>query len=109
MRPYANLRIAAICLAEGCQNWLKILNDCNNFMIEVFKTDVDEPKYADILVEHIQRIFYGYEANFDLQDCDRILRVKNVTGNVNTYRLIDMLNRFGFYAEVLQDECPHRV
>ena len=75
-------------------------------MIEVFKTDVDDSKYADILVEHIQRIFYGYQANFDLQDCDKILRVKSVTGIVNSDHLIKMLNRFGFYAEVLQDEYP---
>ncbi|HMG88487.1 MAG TPA: hypothetical protein VK589_00455 [Chryseolinea sp.] len=75
-------------------------------MIEVFKTDVDDSKYADILVEHIQRIFYGYEANFDLQDCDKILRIKNVMGDVNTDRLIKMLNRFGFYAEVLRDDYP---
>ena len=75
-------------------------------MIEVFKTDVGEPKYAEILIEHIQRIFYGYEANFDLQDCDKILRVKNVMGEVNSVRLIEMLNRFGFYAEVLPDNEP---
>jgi hypothetical protein len=75
-------------------------------MIEVFKTDVDNTKYADILVEHIQRIFYGYEANFDLQDCDKILRVKNVLGEVNSSRLIEMLNRFGFNAEVLPDNDP---
>lgn len=75
-------------------------------MIEVFKTDVDDSKYASILVEHIHRIFYGYEANFDLQDCDRILRVKNLKGMVNSERLIQMLNNFGFHAEVLQDECP---
>jgi hypothetical protein len=75
-------------------------------MIEVFKTDVDDSKYADILVEHIQRIFQGYEANFDLQDCDKILRVKNVCGMVNSDRLIQVLNKFGFHAEVLQDNCP---
>ena len=75
-------------------------------MIEVFKTDVDDSKYADILVEHIQRIFHGYEANFDLQDRDKILRVKNVLGNVNSDYLIKMLNRFGFYAEVLPDDYP---
>ena len=75
-------------------------------MIEVFKTDVDDSKYADILVEHIQRIFQGYEVNFDLQDCDKILRVKNVCGVVNSDRLIQMLNKFGFHAEVLRDEHP---
>jgi hypothetical protein len=75
-------------------------------MIEVFKTDVDDSRFADILVEHIQRTFYGYLANFDLQDCDKILRVKNVRGAVNSDHVIKMLNRFGFYAEVLQDDCP---
>ena len=75
-------------------------------MIEVFKTDVDDSKYADILVEHIQRIFQGYEVNFDLQDCDKILRVKNVCGMVNSDRLIQVLSKFGFHAEVLQDNYP---
>ena len=75
-------------------------------MIEVFKTDVDDSKYADILVEHIQRIFQDYEVNFDLQDCDKILRVKNVCGVVNSERLIKMLNSFGFHAEILQDDYP---
>ncbi len=75
-------------------------------MIEVFKTNVDNSRFADILVEHIQRTFFGYEANFDLQDRDKILRVKNVSGFVNSYRLIKMLNTFGFYAEVLPDDYP---
>jgi hypothetical protein len=75
-------------------------------MIEVFKTDVDNSRFADILVEHIQRTFQGYEANFDLQDRDKILRVKNVTGLVNSDRLIKILNTFGFYAEVLPDDYP---
>jgi len=73
-------------------------------MIEVFKTDVDDPKYADILVEHIQRIFREYEVNFDLQDCDKILRVKSVCGVVNSDRLIKVLKTFGFHAEVLHEE-----
>jgi len=75
-------------------------------MIEVFKTNVDDSRFADILVEHIQRTFQGYEANFDLQDRDKILRVKNATGVVNGDRLIRMLDRFGFYAEVLPDDYP---
>jgi hypothetical protein len=75
-------------------------------MIEVFKTDVDDARFADILVEHIQRTFQGYQANFDLQDRDKILRVKNVSGLVNSDRLIKMLNMFGFYAEVLPDDYP---
>ena len=75
-------------------------------MIEVFKTDVNNPQYADILVEHIQRKFHGYQANFDLQDCDKILRVKNARGHVNSSGLIRVLSLFGFHAEVLEDDSP---
>ena len=73
-------------------------------MIEVFKTDVNDTRYAEILAEHIQRMFRGYEVNFDLQDCDRILRVKSMGGAVDSDRLINALQAFGFHAEVLQDE-----
>jgi hypothetical protein len=72
-------------------------------MIEIFKTDVNDPRYADILVEHIQRTFRGYEVNFDLQDCDKILRVKCPSGVVDANCLINMLGSFGFHAEVLND------
>lgn len=75
-------------------------------MIEVFRTDVNNARYADILVEHIQRTFHGYQANFDLQDCDKILRVKNVRGRVNSTGLISVLSLFGFHAEVLEDDTP---
>ncbi len=74
-------------------------------MIEVFKTNVNSPDHARMLVTQILRNF-NYTANFDLQDCDRILRVQSDNGPVRAYRLIKIFRDLGFHAEVLQDYLP---
>lgn len=73
-------------------------------MVEVFKTNVAEPIFAYKLVEQIHQRFADYKANFDLEDCDRILRVVCTTGTVEAAGLIALLNEWGFKAEVLPDE-----
>jgi len=78
-------------------------------MVEVFKTDVQCADQACTLVDRIHRAFPGYKANFDLEDCDRILRVAVAHGDINTSRIITLLNHAGVWAEVLTDEIdqPH--
>jgi uncharacterized protein YpbB len=72
-------------------------------MVEVFKTDVRDPAQAGVLTEQIRKTFAGYEATFDLEDCDKILRVKSPAG-VDTPVVIRVLNDLGCRAEVLLDE-----
>ena len=72
-------------------------------MIEVFKTNVKEDSQANLLIDQIHNTFKGHEANFDLDDCDKILRVKYPAGFIEPALLIQLLNDFGFYAEVLSD------
>jgi hypothetical protein len=72
-------------------------------MIEVFKTDVCDPNQAKRLVELIHQTFQGYEANFDLEDCDKVLRVKSPDESVKPTILIELLKGMGFYAEVMMD------
>jgi len=73
-------------------------------MIEVFRTNVDSPDQAATLIGHIHSIFNDYKANFDLEDCDKILRVKSNNDEIKTYLIIDVLNSYGFRAEILPDE-----
>lgn len=68
--------------------------------IEVFKTDVKYQKDADKLVREISNTL-AYQANFDLDDCDNILRVKSASGNITTSKLIKLLSNLGFNAIVL--------
>lgn len=73
-------------------------------MVEIFKTNVESDDQASLLIEQINRNFKGYQANFDLEDCDRILRISFSGGMVQSECLIRLLHDFGFYAEILADE-----
>ena len=73
-------------------------------MIEVFKTNVKEREQANLLLETIHKAFKGHEANFDLEDCDKILRIRYTDGIIQPGLYIQLLNDFGFYAEVLSDD-----
>jgi hypothetical protein len=73
-------------------------------MIEVFKTNVQDRQQASMLVDQIHKTFIDYKANFDLHDCDNILRVTCSNGLVQSSLLINLLENFGFEAEVLPDD-----
>ena len=75
-------------------------------MVEVFKTNVNDKNTASILIDEIHQSFVAYTANFDLDDCDKILRVKSTHGIVHPSGLIKILHRYGFTAEVLPDDQP---
>jgi hypothetical protein len=70
-------------------------------MIEVFSTNVNDPQHASMLVNRIHTEFSHYKANFDLEDCDNILRVVSSNGIVNSLCLIELLRDHGFQAEIL--------
>ncbi|KAA5548251.1 hypothetical protein [Adhaeribacter rhizoryzae] len=73
-------------------------------MVEVFKTNVENPNQANMLLDQIHRHFRNYKANFDLDDCDKILRVKSDLEFIQPAALINLLQDLGFKAEVLPDE-----
>lgn len=71
-------------------------------MVEVFKTNVADPERAQWLVDHIERNFTHCKVNFDLDDCDRILRVV-AEEKIQSDVLIDLLKNIGCIAEMLPD------
>jgi len=70
--------------------------------VEVFKTDVADPERAKWLVGQIESNFANCKVNFDLDDCDRILRVE-FEEKIQSDLLIDLLKNIGCLAEVLPD------
>lgn len=72
-------------------------------MIEVFKTNVTNNHQARVVVGMIQDRFEGYRVNFDLDDCDHILRIE-ATGVIEADTLITFLRDMGVKAETLPDE-----
>ncbi len=77
-------------------------------MIEIFKTDVMSTEDASLLVRQLNHQM-GYTANFDLQDCDHILRVVSSEGEVEPKTVIRMLEKQGFRAEILPDVVEHPI
>lgn len=75
-------------------------------MVEVFRTNVNSRRDATILIVEIRKRFSDYVANFDLNDCDRILRIKCTGGYIQSSAIIDLLEMYGFNAEVLSDQYP---
>ena len=70
--------------------------------VEVFKTNVADPERAKWLVDQIERNFNTCQVNFDLDDCDRILRVA-FEEQIQPDLFIDLLKSAGCIAEVLPD------
>lgn len=72
-------------------------------MVEVFSTNVENHKQADFLLHQLGLIFLEYEINFDLEDCDKILRVESVVDIIETVQIVTLLKDLGFDAQVLPD------
>lgn len=73
-------------------------------MVEVFKTNVEDGDQSKMLVELIHNNFADYTANFDLMDCDNILRVQSSNSEVQSHLLIRLLQDQGVEAVILPDE-----
>ncbi|HWA34687.1 MAG TPA: hypothetical protein VG737_11180 [Cyclobacteriaceae bacterium] len=72
-------------------------------MVEVFKTNVDDSESAVTLAAAIHKTFESYCATFDLEDCDKILRVECSSTCVENSAIIQLLKDHGFTAEVLPE------
>ena len=70
-------------------------------MVEVFKTNVQHRELAEQLASILRGRFTFSKINFDLQDCDKILRVEGKQVCVET--IIEILNTHGLQCEVLAD------
>ena len=69
---------------------------------EVFKTNVNEPFHAELLIKLIHRIFNDYNACFDLEDCDKVLRVES-SKTIEKNSLMNLIQTYGFEIEILSD------
>ncbi len=76
-------------------------------MIEVFRTNVSDKEQADRLADQIEDALCHCCVNFDLEDCDRILRVKGIRGESDICQVIGLVKSFGYHVEILPDDEPY--
>jgi hypothetical protein len=68
-------------------------------MIEVFKTNVEQSEHSEMLIDQIINQIPNSQINFDLEDCDKILRIE--AESVSSQLIIGILHQNGYHAEVL--------
>lgn len=69
-------------------------------MIYVFKTSVKRKKHVRLLTPRLNELLHQATWNFDLDDCDNILRVDSKTDVAS--RVISELKSCRFYCEELK-------
>ena len=69
-------------------------------MVEIFKTNVDDHSQAQQIIALLKHHFPAFFINFDLHDCDKILRVKGESIPIN--EIEGLVSANGFQCRVLE-------
>lgn len=69
-------------------------------MVEVYKTNVRYKRQAKQLLDILIRQFPMFNINFDLEDCDKILRVEG--NNIPQEKIVRLLTENGYQCSVLE-------
>ena len=68
-------------------------------MVEVFKTNVQKKAQSKMLLCILSETFPSFKINFDLSDCDKVLRVEG--DNMEALRIMMLVKEYGVNCEVL--------
>ena len=69
------------------------------FMVEIFKTNVLDTLQAEKIISLLNQHFPSFMINFDLDDCDKILRIKGKAIPID--KIVDLVSANGFHCSVL--------
>jgi len=76
---------------------------CDPRTVEVFRTSVHSPVAAGALLRQLRQLFPGWRISFDLDDCDRVLRVESPGTFIPNDCIRELLRQSGFGCEPLPD------
>ncbi len=68
-------------------------------VVEVFKTNVEEVELSELLIQQLLNHFPDSRVNFDMEDCDKILRIEAQA--IIPEKIIEVLNANGYSCEIL--------
>jgi hypothetical protein len=68
-------------------------------MVEVFKTNVQKKAQSKMLLCILSEAFPSFKINFDLSDCDKVLRVEG--DNIEALRIMRLVKEYGVKCEIL--------
>lgn len=68
-------------------------------MVEIFKTNITDGAQAGLVLRLLEEQWPHYMANFDLEDCDHILRIES--DSVENEKILSLMHLQGYLCEVL--------
>ena len=69
-------------------------------MIEIFKTNVQTKTQAKKITALLEKMLVQSKINFDLNDCDKILRVDGIKSSYTSI-IVNNLKNLGYTCEIL--------
>ena len=72
-------------------------------MVEIFKTSVNSKRQANKLLKSLSTCLPAYHFNFDLDNCDRILRAQSNGVPIETTRVIETVKDHEIEITLLED------
>jgi hypothetical protein len=69
-------------------------------MVEIFKTNVQKKTQSKMLLYVLSEAFPSFKINFDLSDCDKVLRVEG--DNMEASSIMVLVKEHGFQCDLLE-------
>ena len=69
-------------------------------MVEIFKTNVRSIRKAKLIIQKLAEEFPSHKINFDLDDCDKILRLQG--SYISPEKITQLLIRENYQCQVLE-------
>jgi len=67
-------------------------------MVEVFKTNVQKKAQSKMLLSVLSEAFPSVKINFDLSDCDKVLRAEG--DHIEALPIMILVKEYGFSCEI---------
>lgn len=71
-----------------------------NHTTEIFKTDVNNKQTSEMILNLLKTSYPHLKINFDLDDCDNILRIQGYDFSLNN--IVEIVCNTGHYCELME-------
>ena len=72
-------------------------------VVEIFKTNVTHTSEANFIIKNLHKHFPSCRVNFDLNDCDRILRIEGKAADIDIESILKIVKENNYEIELIED------
>jgi len=83
----------------------RLLNNSSEKTVEIFKTNITTVWEANLVLKNLRMHFPSCRINFDLEDCDRILRIEGKACEIEIDIILQVVRDLCFEIDLIEDEA----